>query len=75
MTSIRDLPADQKAAAVASYQAGLKAVFLLNTGIAITCFLATLPIKNHPLPDSFAAEEVHRREREETEAERRRIEA
>lgn len=62
-TSIPSLPAPLQQAARDSYRYALRAVFLLNLGVAVTCFLTTLPIREYPLPGSFEEEEEHRRQR------------
>ncbi|BGO99762.1 hypothetical protein NBRC10513v2_003990 [Rhodotorula toruloides] len=62
-TSIPSLPPAIQQAARDSYRYALRAVFLLNLGVAVACFLTTLPIREYPLPGSFEEEEQHRRQR------------
>lgn len=62
-TSIPTLPPAIQQAARDSYRYALRAVFLLNLGVAVACFLTTLPIREYPLPGSFEEEEEHRRQR------------
>ncbi|GAA6047387.1 hypothetical protein JCM3770_001279 [Rhodotorula araucariae] len=62
-TSIPTLAPAVQAAARESYRLALRAVFLLNLGVAIACFLTTLPLKEYALPGSFEEEEEGRRQR------------
>lgn len=62
-TSIPDLSPELQASAIASYQAGLRAVFIFNAGLALLCFLCTLPLAEFALPDTFEGEDEARRQR------------
>jgi len=62
-TSIPSLPPALQAAARESYRLALRAVFLLNLGVAVVCFLTSLPIREYALPGSFEEEEESRRQR------------
>ncbi|GAA5833772.1 hypothetical protein JCM9279_001622 [Rhodotorula babjevae] len=62
-TSIPSLPPALQAAARESYRLALRAVFLLNLGVAVVCFLTSLPIREYALPGSFEEEEDTRRQR------------
>jgi len=61
---ISGLPPDQREAAVLSYQIGLQSVFIMNACLAFVCLLATLPIREYPLPNNFLEEEQARKARE-----------
>ncbi|GAA5826575.1 hypothetical protein JCM11251_002435 [Rhodosporidiobolus azoricus] len=60
-TSIPSLPLPLQISARESYRLALRAVFLLNLGIAVCCFLTSLPLREYPLPGSFEEEEERRR--------------
>ncbi|GAA5940426.1 hypothetical protein JCM3775_005088 [Rhodotorula graminis] len=62
-TSIPSLAPALQAAARESYRLALRAVFLLNLGVAVVCFLTSLPIREYALPGSFEEEEESRRQR------------
>ncbi|BGP16916.1 hypothetical protein JCM10213_007361 [Rhodosporidiobolus nylandii] len=64
-TSIPNLPPALQTAARTSYHHALRAVFMLNLGVAVACFLTTLPLKEYKLPGSFQEEEESRRQRTE----------
>ncbi|GAA6002939.1 hypothetical protein JCM10207_001909 [Rhodosporidiobolus poonsookiae] len=59
-TSIPSLSPSLQQSARDSYHLALRAVFFLNLGVAILCFLFTLPIREYALPSSFAEEESRR---------------
>ncbi|GAA5891699.1 hypothetical protein JCM6882_006171 [Rhodosporidiobolus microsporus] len=60
-TSIPSLPPALQLSARESYRLALRAVFILNLGVAFACFLTSLPIREYPLPGSFEEEEEQRR--------------
>ncbi|TNY24707.1 major facilitator superfamily domain-containing protein [Rhodotorula diobovata] len=62
-TSIPTLPPLVQVAARESYRLALRAVFILNLGVAVACWVTSLPIREYPLPGSFEEEEESRRQR------------
>ncbi|GAA5875328.1 hypothetical protein JCM3774_005780 [Rhodotorula dairenensis] len=62
-TSIKEMPPAVQIAARTSYRNALHGVFGLNLGVAALCLLFTLPLREYPLPSSFAEEEENRRQR------------
>ncbi|KAI5474616.1 vacuolar amino acid permease [Pseudohyphozyma bogoriensis] len=64
-TSIATLSPEDKEAAITSYELGLRSVFVLNAGISLLAFGATLWLKQYPLHGSFEEEDAERRRREE----------
>lgn len=62
-TVIPELSPELQKAARASYGAGLRAVFIFNAGVAVICFLCTLPLIEYALPGTFEEEDEVRRQR------------
>ncbi|GAA93378.1 uncharacterized protein L969DRAFT_19050 [Mixia osmundae IAM 14324] len=65
---VKDLPPDTQSIAIDAYQKALRAVYLLNGGLAILGLLCAFPIREVPLSDSFEEEEQRRREREDAQS-------
>ncbi|BGP55673.1 hypothetical protein JCM8202v2_003278 [Rhodotorula sphaerocarpa] len=63
-TAIKELPPTLQVAARTSYRHALHGVFGLNLGVAVLCLLFTLPLREYPLPSSFAEEAENRRQRD-----------
>ena len=55
-TSINELSPSLQQAARASYHDSLRAVFMMNAGMAALSFLCMFMLKEFPLPNSFAEE-------------------
>jgi hypothetical protein len=59
-TSIGDLPAPLQQQARGAYHDALRAVFLLNAGMALLCWIAMTGLREYPLPATFAEEQEQR---------------
>lgn len=62
-TSIPSLPPAIQQSARDSYNVALRSVFALNLIIAVACWVSIWPLKEYPLPGSFAEEDEQRRQR------------
>ena len=62
-TSIPELPESLQGQARGAYHDALRAVFLLNAGMALLCWISMTGLREFPLPATFAEEQKQQRAR------------